>query len=247
MTDPPMADSGFRIEHQPFDSGRIARRVGVVHLTDPPAADGDAILAAGRRDGYDLLTLRAGGPAHVNGFRPLGVLLHLRGALGEVLRRTHGMPIRHRPRPIEPGDWPRIASLLPHAAPTRFSRDSTIGEQCVRRHKLDMLRSYADRDPEHALVLEDGGRSRDLMGFQLSCYDGQSVLLYEIAVRPDRRRELAALALLLTNLRSYSERCFPGTLVRTRIYEDNAASLSLFEKLGLQRTGQCDHYYHARP
>jgi len=232
-----------------FDSGRIADRVGVVELRDQAgvcdaSGGGETILATARQQGYDLLTLSTPQPVDLMGFEARGVLLHLAGQLGDMMQRTARIPIRGTVRPVEDGDWPAIEALLPEAGATRFSMDPTLDPARVRRHKLDMLRIYAKRDPDHALVaLAD----ESLVGFQVSLWDRDAIVFYEIVVHPTRRSGFVALSLLAENIRRFADHHPPQTPVRTRIYEDNTVSLTLFEKLALHVTNQRQYYYHARP
>lgn len=238
-------EHSFRIDEQPFDSGRLARRVGVVTLTgaEPPEPGlGARIRRRGQEEGFDLLTLKSGGPVDLESFEPRGVLLELTGGVGQMRRRMARFLDRVPVRPIEGGDWPALGSMLAYAAPTRFSRDPRLTPRVVAEHKLAMLRAYAQRYPQHALVVETDEPGERIGGFQVSFVDKGRFVYYEIVVAPALRRGFAAVALLGENVTRYDGPDNAEAL--TRIYEDNETSLRLFERLGMVRTGRRDYYYH---
>lgn len=217
-----------------------------MRLEDPEAltpGDGERIRQAGRRTGYDLLSLRTSAPLTLDGFAPRGVLTTLEAEPAAVGERLRVAPGRTPVRTLAASDWPEVLGLLRWAAPTRFSADPRIPAAAAREHKLAMLRAYAERSPDNALVALGGDPER-VVGFHLSYLDGRVAVLYEIIVEPAHRHGFAAVDLLAENCRRLAS---GGGLRRlsTRIYSDNTPSIRLFEGIGMRQTGRQEHYFHA--
>lgn len=237
----------FRIEDQPFDSGRIARKVGVVSLengTGLPNEAGAAICESGRRSGYDLLTLEAGAPVDLAGFEARGVALTLEGRLDDVAKQLSKLRTVAHVRPIEGRDWPIVEDMLRWAGRTRFTSDPRIPGSVARVHKLAMLREVAETRPGCTLVAAVGAAGAPLAGLQSSYLTDDAAVFYEIMVDPERRSGFVASGLLAEGARRLRQ-LRPGGPVRARIYLDNTPSIKLFTRVGMSPTGREDHHYHA--
>jgi hypothetical protein len=233
-----------RIELQAFDSGRLAPRVGVVHLSADEDVNEEQILERSRADRFDLVSLSLPDLRPLRLFRHVGTLLEHVGMVADLADRLAGLRSAGEVRNVVATDWPNVEALVAVAPPNRFGRDPRLAPSAVRRHKVDMLRTYAGHHPEHTLVSTEGGA---VVGLQLSWPRGEDIVLYELMTEPGPAQAFRAIGLLRENVRRLRRDAPAAERVVAWIYEHNTRSLAFFAGLGMHPTGRASFHHHLWP
>lgn len=221
---------------QTFDSGKLAERVGYVVLDDAKTVDVDELID----DSFDFIWIETPQKLHTTRFDYRGTVIELEGDRAEALSQTRLAGVRYDVSALKSdSEWQQVEELMAHAAPSRFSNDPHISEAAFRRHKMSLLRSHVENKNGAIALARSAG---DPVGYQCSSLNERAVQLYDIAIARQFRQGFAAL-----NLIGWMLERFDIDRVSTRIYDDNAASLRLFQHLGLRPTGRQSHYYHYWP
>ena len=235
----------YYLEDSEFDSGLLAAKVGRLHIDKPCTArsrDGLLIMEEARQKGYDLLILRSDEPVSMSGFNMVGIIDILEGRLNVVRERTGKTGGRFEIRPMEDRDWEWIRKLLPYGSPTRFSNDSRLTQDQVRKHKMALLHSSVKRGREFSLVALSN--QKELIGYQFSYIAENTFVLYDLLIAPHFRTGFAAFELISENIKRLDNSLSPVEVVTTKIYSDNDNSTRLFNQIGLYATSKREFHYH---
>lgn len=239
----------FEIKLQPFDSGRLAPRVGSVVL-GPNIVLCESNLAElmGQAlcENYNLIFIAANDsqPAAQRHF--VGRLVEYEGRFEELLDNTSAANTSYRFRGWETqADWRGVEELISHSAGTRFFLDPNIDRESAVAHKLAMLKQIlATRAANLTFAFSSTG---EFTAYICTYLEDDVMFLYEVAVAPEHRRQSLTVAHTNFNLATLAARFGTPQLVRTRVYATNLPSILLCKGLGLRSSGQATNYYHLWP
>lgn len=115
----------------------------------------------------------------------------------------------------------------------RFSEDPRIGKQRAIDHKIKLMSTHFLRGRSAIAMASLRG---EIIGFHQIVADDTGLMLYEVATSIDHRNGLLAVALLQSAFRHLRLKhpIPPESRLRTKIYENNLASMSFFSRLGFQ-------------
>ena len=235
----------FEINQNDFDSGLLAPKVGVVafkNQNDVNASAEDVVLAAAHRLDFDLLYWKLPKKFPLRHFYHTGELISFVGSFEEAILKMKRFTNRFHIGEVNASDWSEIEDLLQHSSKTRFSLDPKISTDLAVRHKMKLLKKYAEMHPNFFLKANDEqGR---VVGIQLSYPSEDSFNLYEIVIDPAYRTGFLAFALLAENLVRAESLKKQATFLKTKIYAANVNSRRLFQYLGLKADEEVEHWYH---
>lgn len=237
----------FRLERNVFDSGVLAPNVGILRHDDATALlphDGGEIADAGRRAGYDLITLASSRPMSLDGFVYLGTTEEYATTVADLdrhLPRSDHFLLEH----VDAGGWAAVELLLDHGAPTRFRRDEKLTPDTATRHKMINIKARAARSPEYSVLARS--RSGEPLGFQCSFVQDRTFVVYELMIGSRAARGVIASELLRENVNALRRHQPAIEAVMALVYTDNTESIAFLTGLGFQATGRLTSHYHLWP
>jgi len=236
---------------QPFDSGRLAPRVGNLTLSDGERITDDAaalLIEKAAADDYDFVWIESLTPLETTRFEHRGTIIELQGDRDTARASINLAELRCDVRPLEiASDWATLEELMRFAAASRFTTDPRIADASFRQHKLALLRAHIENRQGVVAIAYSRDEPARPVGYTCTSINEETAYVYDLAVDPDFRRAAVALTLLRDNLERFAS-THPGIRrYMTRIYEDNIPCLRLFRNLGYTDTGRLFHYYHCWP
>ncbi len=233
---------------QPFDSGKLAPRVGSHILPDGETfGDDDArLLIEQAADAFDLIWIEASRRLETTLLDDRGTIVELHGDRDTALSKVQLAALRYDVRELESeADWATLEELMRFAPSSRFASDPHIPQASFRRHKLSLLKVHVqNRGGLVSLAYPPNDPAR-AVGYHCTSLDAdRNVVFYDLAVDPEFRRGFVALNLIRYNLERFAAAHPDARRLTVRIYDDNTASLRLFANLGLEPTGRRAHGYH---
>lgn len=237
----------YCIEHNRFDSGILADKVGEVKIRDFDNLEEGletGIMAQVRTENYDYVLVKAPQRLRFEHFEYMGELNDLQANIRVVDDKLSAFSKKVAISSFDPSHWGQVEGLLKYASATRYSRDPHISENAVTELKMKLLRMHFERNPELTVVAKD--RDGEIVGF-LNAYlkDSDSTLFfYEILIHPDYRRGFVAFNLLQSLVQNAHS--LTGNLNRaeTSVYADNENSLTMFKAIGLAPIASHYFYHH---
>lgn len=238
-------------EFQPFDSGKIAPRVGSVILGESALVDPESIgemLESAAADALDLVWIESRSKIESLALDYRGTIVELVGDRDEALSKIQVPDRGYDIRVVEcESDWARLVELLPFTAKTRFSTDPNISEISFREHKLSLLKSHVENRKGMVTITYSPDDPLRPIGYCCTSVDQPTMIIYDIAVDPSFRRGFVGFSLVRFHLERFASIHPAARRLCTRIYEENTACLQLFYNVGMMPTGRLFHYYHCWP
>lgn len=247
----PIATTILEPRIQPFDSGLIAPRVGHLFLSESATVDDNAagdLVARAAASGFDLVWIESQSRLETTRWDYRGTIVELNGerdaALSSIRLATGSCDIRSLE---SDADWALVEESLRFAATSRFTTDPHIAEASFRRHKMSLLKSHVENRQGMISIAHPERALDHPIGYTCFSIHEGTASVYDLAVDPEHRRASVALRLLQHALQRLTSAHPDIRKMTTRIYDDNAPCLRLFENLGFVRTGRLFHYYHCWP
>jgi ribosomal protein S18 acetylase RimI-like enzyme len=234
---------------QPFDSGKLAPRVGNIILTDAETVTDDIaaeLIDHAAADDFDLVWIESPARLETSRLDYRGTIIEVQGDRDTVRASLPPGDISCEVRPLETdSDWRTLEELMRFAAASRFTTDPGIPTAAFRTHKLALLRAHVEN--RQGVVSIAWSAEGSAVGYTCTSIQDQTAYVYDLAVDPGFRRGSVGRTLLRHNLERFTRTHPEIRRYVTRIYEDNIPCLRLFWNLGYVNTGRLFHYYHCWP
>lgn len=241
----------LRAHLQPFDSGKLAPRVGNVVLSEGETIDDDAVagmIESAAADDFDFVWIESRTKLDTTLLDYRGTIVELQGDRDEALSKINIPGTQCACRPLEiDSDGVIFEQLLRFAAESRFTTDPRISDAAFRQHKLALLQGHiANRQGVITFAYWPDDPARPI-GYTCTSINEQAAHVYDLSVDPDFQRANVARTLLVSSLTRFASLHPEIRRFMARIYDDNIPCLRLMRSIGFADTGRLFHYYHCWP